>query len=200
MKGSLLEAPNTETRQVSQRQRCAGHAEAGQNPRRLQPAAWPPVFDMLFIRGNLAHTPQLGDVEVLQDRLLVVSDNGVIVAIAPGEQEEECLAQHGGNEADVLRLQVRRRDCRSYSFSHCTLCRHSAALHAACCRCLAWPGLACCNEAGPARPAQELHIPPFKCRSSSSSFLGSSTSTSTLPSMSTQEQRRTPTSCTGCQM
>jgi hypothetical protein len=63
---------------------------------------------MLFVRGTVAHTPIRGELEVLEDRILVVDDAGVIAASEPGAAEARCLAQHGGKPEDVLRLKVCR--------------------------------------------------------------------------------------------
>jgi hypothetical protein len=61
---------------------------------------------MLFIRGTLVHTPERGEVQLLEDRFVVVTDEGVIAAIAPGANEAEQLGKHGGTHQDVLRLKV----------------------------------------------------------------------------------------------
>lgn len=62
---------------------------------------------MLFIRGDLAHTPGApGEFEVLEDQFLAVTPDGRISDIVPGAQEAACLAQHGGSSTNVLRLGV----------------------------------------------------------------------------------------------
>ncbi len=59
----------------------------------------------LAFRGTLVHTPTYGSLDILIDRLLIVSE-GKIVAIAHGQEEPDVLEKWGIAEGKVRRLLV----------------------------------------------------------------------------------------------
>ena len=56
--------------------------------------------------GSFVHAPVYGELELATDRCLVISNEGVITAVAPASQAESVLAQHRVDPSSVLRLQV----------------------------------------------------------------------------------------------
>ncbi len=56
--------------------------------------------------GTFVHAPVYGELEIATDGCLVISGEGVIIAVAPASQADSLLAQHRVDPSSVLRLQV----------------------------------------------------------------------------------------------
>ncbi len=57
--------------------------------------------------GTFVHAPIYGELEIAEERCLLINGHGVIDAICPASEAEPLLAEHGVGSTNVLRLRVR---------------------------------------------------------------------------------------------